>query len=57
MESTAHLLEAIVLRPLLAPLAQSCEGFGEYGAGLLADAIAARDSGFASLLATQLERR
>lgn len=50
-------LESIVLRPLLAPLAQGGDTFGEYGAGILADAIAGHDAGFAALLAAQLERR
>jgi hypothetical protein len=53
----ATALEAIFLRPMLAPLANACE-FGDFGTGLLADELARHDAcGFAALLAARLERR
>ena len=50
-------LEAMLLTPMLRPMMAGDDALGEYGLGLIARAIAARDvHGFAAVLATQLER-
>jgi hypothetical protein len=46
--------EALLIEPMLAPLVTR-GAFGEYGAGLIAEAIAERDSrGFGALVARRL---
>lgn len=50
--------EAMMLAPMLRPMLQGADALGEYGLGLLARGIAARDvHGFAALVAAGFEHR
>jgi hypothetical protein len=50
-------LEALLLEPMLQPMAGGSDTFGAYGIGLVAQRIAENDTrGFAALIAKRLER-
>lgn len=51
-----EMMEALLLAPVLRPLIAGAGTLGDYELDLLAREIAHRDSGFAALVAAQLER-
>jgi hypothetical protein len=50
-------LEALLLQPMLQPMARQFDALGSYGIGLIAQRVAENDNhGFAELVARRLER-